>query len=131
MAGYRMVNWGYCKKKHSRKWRCPVACGRKDSCTCKADCPLLLTVIAFIPNLTGDIRLYTPVLKGTDEYKKIYNNCTGSERVNNMILNDYHPHDMKIHSRKRYSFFAMIADTNIHLDARLKKCAWIQLLKLH
>ena len=28
---------------------------------------------------------------------------------------------MKIHSKKRYSFFAMIAEINIHLDARIKK----------
>ena len=27
MAGYRMVNWGYCKQKHSRKWRCPAGNG--------------------------------------------------------------------------------------------------------
>lgn len=68
-----------------------------------------------------DIRLYTPVPRGTEEYKKTYNNRTGSERINNRILNDYHLHDMKIHDKKRYSFFAMIAGINIHLDAHLKK----------
>ena len=68
-----------------------------------------------------DIRLYTPVPRGTEEYIKTYNNRTSSERVNNRILNDYHLHDMKIHSKKRYSFFAMIAGINIHLDARIKK----------
>ena len=41
--------------------------------------------------------------------------------MNNRILNDYHLHDMKIHGKKRYSFFAMIAGINIHLDAWLKK----------
>jgi hypothetical protein len=28
---------------------------------------------------------------------------------------------MRIHGKKRYSFFAIIAGINIHLDARLKK----------
>ena len=37
-----------------------------------------------------DIRLYTPVPWGTEEYIKTYNNRTSSERVNNRILNDYH-----------------------------------------
>lgn len=68
-----------------------------------------------------DIRLYPPVPRGTEKYRKTYNNRTSSERVNNRILNDYHLHDMKIHSKKRYSFFAMIAGINIHLDARIKK----------
>lgn len=68
-----------------------------------------------------DIRLYTPVPRGTEEYRKTYNNRTSSERVNNRILNDYHLHDMNILSKKRYSFFAMIAGINIHLDARIKK----------
>lgn len=28
---------------------------------------------------------------------------------------------MKIHSKKQYSFFSMIAAINIHFDARIKK----------
>jgi len=51
----------------------------------------------------------------------IYNNRTGSERVNNRLLNDYLLNDMIIHGRKRYLFFAMVAGINVHLDARLKK----------
>ena len=38
MAGLRMVNWGYCKQKHSRKWRCPLACGKTDSCPSREKC---------------------------------------------------------------------------------------------
>ena len=68
-----------------------------------------------------DIRLYPPVPRGTAEYKKIYNNRTSSERVNDRVLNDYHLHQMGIHTRKRYTFFAILAGINIHLDARLKK----------
>lgn len=119
-AGFRMVNRGYCQQKHSRKWRCPVACGRQDSCNCKDSCSPSAYGRCVYTKPDWDIRLYTPVPRGTQEYKRIYNNRTGSERVNNRILNDYHLHDMKIHSRKRYSFFTMIAGINIHLDARIK-----------
>ena len=73
------------------------------------------------PSLKGmDIRLYTPVPRGTEEYKKTYNNLTSSDGVNNRILNHYHLHDIRIHGKK-YSFFPMTASINIHLDAKLKK----------
>ena len=89
--------------------------GKWTAVPAKIPVPTPLMADASIPNL------YTPVPRGTTEYKKIYNNRTGSERVNNRILNDYHLHDMRIHGKKRYSFFAIIAGINIHLDARLKK----------
>lgn len=121
MAGLRMVNWGYCKQKHSRKWRCPLACGKTDSCSCKEKCSPSSYGRCVYTKPEWDIRLYPPVARGTDEYKKIYNNRTSCERVNNRVLNDYHLHDMGIHTRKRYSFFTMIIGICIHLDARLKK----------
>lgn len=123
MAGLRMVNWGYCKQKHSRKWRCPLACGKTPSCPCKEKCSASPYGRCVYTKPDWDIRLYTPVPRGTDEYKKIYSNRTACERVNNRVLNDYHLHDMGIHTRKRYSFFTMIICICIHLDARLKKRA--------
>jgi len=120
-AGFRMVYWGYSPKRHDCKWRCPVACGKEDKCTCGVPCSSSSYGRCIYTKPDWDIRLYPPVPRGTEEYIKTYNNRTSSERVNNRILNDYHLHDMKIHSKKRYSFFAMIAGINIHLDARIKK----------
>jgi len=77
----------------------------------------ILPITTVKPGISGSIHLLP---EGTEEYKRIYNNRTASERVNNRILNDYHLHDMRIHTRKRYSFFAMIVGINIHPDARLK-----------
>lgn len=120
-AGFRMANWGYCPDKHSRKWRCPVATGREEKCTCEVPCSSSPYGRCVYTKPDWDIRLYPPVPRGTGEYKKIYDNRTGSERVNDRILNNYHLHDMRIHTKKRYSFFAMIAGINIHLDARIKQ----------
>lgn len=120
MAGFRMVNWGYCKQKHSRKWRCPLACGKTDSCSCREKCSPSPYGRCVYTKPDWDIRLYTPVPRGTEEYKAVYKNRTSCERVNNRVLNDYHLHDMGIHTKKRYSFFTMIIGINIHLDARLK-----------
>jgi len=89
MAGFRMVNWGYCRQKHSRKWRCPLACGKAGSCPCKQKCS-----------------------------SSSYGRCVYTKP--DWVLNDYHLHDMGIHTRKRYSFFTMMICINIHLDARLK-----------
>ena len=121
MAGFRMVNWGYCRQKHSRKWRCPPVCGRVDSCPCKEKCSSSPYGRCVYAKPDRDIRLYTPVPRGTGEYKEIYSNRTSCKRVNNRVLNDYHLHDMGIHTRKWYSFFTMIICICIHLDARLKK----------
>lgn len=120
-AGSRMVFSGNCPGRSRVKWRCPVACGEKESCPSKADCSPSPYGRCFYTKPEWDVRLYPPVMRGTDEYKETYKNRTSSERMNNRILNDYHIHDMKIHGKKRYSFFTMIAGINIHLDARLKK----------
>lgn len=119
-AGHRMVYNGYCSGRSRIKWRCPFACGKVDDCACKSNCSPSPYGRCIYTKPDWDIRLYTPVPRGTDAYKKIYNNRTGSERVNNRILNHYHLHDMRIHGKKRYSFFTMIAGINIHLDARIK-----------
>ena len=119
-AGYRMINWGMCPQKHARKWRCPVACGKEEACDCKSNCSSSAYGRCVYTKPEWDLRLYPPVPRGTDAYKKIYNNRTGSERVNDRILNDYKLHSMYIHGKKRFSFFAMIAGINIHLDAQIK-----------
>lgn len=120
-AGFRMVYWGYSPKRHDCKWRCPAACGKEKKCTCEVPCSSSSYGRCLYTKPDWDIRLYTPIPRGTQEYKKTYNNRTSSERINNRILNDYHLQDMKIHGKKRYSSFTMIAGINIHLDARLKK----------
>ena len=120
-AGNRMVYWGFCPDRTRLKWRCPLACGKVEKCSSKKSCSPSPYGRCKYTKPEWDIRLYPPIPRGTNEYKKIYNHRTGSERVNNRMLNDYHLHDMIIHSKKRFSFFAMIAGINIHLDARLKQ----------
>lgn len=120
-AGFRMTHWGYSPSRHDVKWRCPVATGKEEKCTCEVPCTPSPYGRCVYTKPDWDIRLYTPIARGTQEYIRIYNNRSGSERVNNRVLNDYHLHDMILHGKKRYSFFAMIAGINIHLDARLKK----------
>ena len=120
-AGLRMVYNGFCSGRSRCKWRCPAACKKVKGCPLDEPCFSSPYGRCVYTKPAWDVRLYTPVPRGTEEYRRIYNCRTSSERVNNRILNDYHLHDMRIHRRKRYSFFAMIAGIHIHLDARLKK----------
>ncbi len=120
-AGYRMVYWGYCAGRSRCKWRCPLVCKKVDACSCRDKCSQSPYGRCIYTKPAWDVRLYPPVARGTQEYKKIYKNRTSCERVNNRILNDYHLHAMGIHRRKRYTFFAVVAGINIHLDAWIKK----------
>lgn len=117
----KMVYNGFCKGRSRFKWRCPAACGTIETCPLEQPCSPSKYGRVIYTKPDWDIRLFTPVPRGTKEWKEIYKARTSSERINNRILNDYHLHNMKIRSKKRYSFFTMIIGINIHLDARIKK----------
>ena len=122
--GHRMVFYGYDASRHRLKWRCPAVMGKCDSCPCPCSPSPYGRVIYTKPD--WDIRLYTPVTRGTDEYKNIYKMRTCTERINNRILNDYGLHRMVLHTVKRYSFMATIIGICIHLDARYKQMSLLK-----
>lgn len=99
-------------------WRCPYGKDHTDKCTHNCSNATYGRVIKTRPE--WDIRLYTDVPRGTDAYKKIYNQRTATERINNRILNDYGLHRMMIHGKVRYSFFTTMIGICIHLDGRYK-----------
>lgn len=118
-AGYRMVCWGYDKSKHGTKYRCPYVMGKVDACSCVCSKSSYGRTIHM--KTDWDLRLYTPVPRGTEKWKEIYKNRTCTERVNNRILNNYGLHAMRIHTKKHYSFMTMIICICIHLDAWYKQ----------
>ena len=123
MGGHEMNFDGFCKNRSRHKWRCPLKCGKILDCDCKEQCSPSNYGRVIYTKPDWDIRLFTPVPRGTKEWKEVYKTRTCSERVNNRILNDYGLHTMRIHGKKRYSFFTMMIGINIHLDARLKKAS--------
>lgn len=118
-AGLRMVPNGYDRSRGELMWRCPYGKDHSDKCSCICSQSKYGRVIKTKPEWS--IRLYTEVPRGTEEYKKIYNQRTATERINNRILNDYGLHRMILHGKPRYSFMTMIIGICIHLDARFKK----------
>lgn len=116
--GFKMIPNGYDRSKDVLMWRCPF---KKDHVS---KCPNSCTSSAYgrvIKTKTEwDIRLYTEVPRGTEEYKKIYRQRTATERINNRILNHYGLHRLMIHTKKHYSFMTTLIGICIHLDGRYK-----------
>lgn len=121
IGGHPMVHWGICSDKNRRKWRCPLACGKIEECSCKQGCSPSEYGRVIYTKPSDDPRIFTPVPRGTKAFKEMFKTRTCSERVNNRVLNDYKVEHMQVRGKKRYAFFTMVACTLIHLDARLKK----------
>lgn len=117
--GLRMVPNGYDKSQGCLMWRCPL--GIQHAEKCKNNCSHSKYGRVIKTKADWDIRLYTAVPRGTEAYKKIYNQRTATERINNRILNDYGLHRLKIHRKELYSFLTTIIGICIHLDARYKQ----------
>ena len=117
--GRCMVPNGYDKSKGYLMWRCPF--GKEHSSKCKNSCSSAKYGRVIKTRPDWDIRLYTDVPRGTETYKKIYNQRTTTERINNRILNDYGLHRLMIHRKEHYSFLTAIIGICIHLDARYKQ----------
>ena len=118
-AGHRMVSCGYDRSKHGIKYRCPYVMGKVDSCDCVCSKSAYGRTIHM--KTDWDLRLYTPVPRGTEKWKDTYKNRSCTERINNRILNNYGLHAMRIHTKKHYSFMTMIICICIHLDAWYKQ----------
>lgn len=117
--GLRMVPNGYDTSRGVLMWRCPYG---KDHCTkCPNSCTSSKYGRVVKTKSEWDIRLYTEVPRGTDAYKKIYNQRTATERINNRILNDYGLHRLYIHRKEHYSFMTTMIGICLHLDARYKQ----------
>lgn len=118
-AGLKMIPNGCDKSRGCLMWRCPFGKDYSDKCANSCTSSKYGRVVKTKPE--WDIRLYTDVPRGTDAYKKIYNQRTSTERINNRILNDYCLHRLMIHRKEHYSFLTTIIGICIHLDARYKQ----------
>lgn len=120
MAGHKMCPWGNDPVKDARKYRCPLKCGRVDSCLHAEACsPGNYGRTVYIKN-HGDLRFRTRIPRDSEQYKKIYGERTACERVNDRVLNDYCLQHLKIRGKDHFSFWTMLIGICIHLDARYK-----------
>ena len=119
-AGHEMCPWGNDPVKDAHKYRCPLRCGKTDSCPYEAECsPGGYGRTVYVKN-DGDLRFHPAIPRDSQEYKDIYKQRTACERINNRVLNDYHLQFLRIRGTDHFSFWTMLIGICIHLDARCK-----------
>lgn len=118
--GQEMIYFGYDVARGRKKYRCPLAMGKIDSCPHSATCSSSSYGRTVYINDGDDAKNAGPLVYRSDKWKEIYKNRTSTERINNRVLNDYSLHKMKIRDKAKHAFFAVIAGINIHLDAWIK-----------
>ena len=119
--GHMMVHNGFCGKDRCRiKWRCPRVMGKAtagpacDSCSKSAYGRVVYTKPEW------DLRLFSRIPRGSEQWKQLMKQRTACERVNDRILNDYGVEKTKHRGKNRIAFFVLAAAVNIHLDAQIK-----------
>lgn len=119
-CGIEMVRDGYDQSKMATKYRCPLKKGRIDSCPYEKECsPSSYGRVVKTYDKTN-LKLFSPVLYGSDQWKEIYKNRTSTERINNRVLNDYGLHKLTCRNGSKLMFFAVMAGINIHMDVWCK-----------
>lgn len=119
-GGYEMCPWGNDPVKDAHKYRCPLKCGRINSCTHETECSSSSYGRTVYIKNHGDLRFHPRIPRDSGEYKRIYSERTACERMNNRVLNDYCLQNLKIRGRDHFSFWSMLIGICIHLDARYK-----------
>lgn len=132
IAKYLMIHDGFMRDRCRIKWRCPLACGKIGSCDCKDMCsPSDYGRVAYTKP-EWDLRYFTIIPRGSNEWKLEMNKRTASERVNKRILNDYKLELAHARGKKRTFWWSLVHSINVLLDARLKisKFNFINLLEV-
>ena len=65
--------------------------------------------------------MFTPVPRGSQEWKNQMKNRTSVERTNKRILVDYGLELAHARGKKRTHWWTTVHSVNIHLDARIKQ----------
>jgi len=118
--GHEMINWGFDAKKYRIKYRCPMITGKVKYCPYNENCNKTNYGKIVYLRLASDLRILTPVPRGSSQWIETYNKRTASERVNNRILTDYELERPKRYGKKKLAFFAFFDAINVHLDALVK-----------
>ena len=117
-GGIPFVNWGYSKPK-GIKYRCWFAVkGLEPPAECKCSNSNYGKVIYIKPDY--DARLFPPIPRGSEEFKKKFKTRTSVERTNKRMFEDYAIEFYNSRSSMMRASLTTLAAINIHLDAWIK-----------
>lgn len=86
--GKKMKPNGYDKSQNRQKWRCPLACGTKNSC--ETPCSTAKYGRTYHTHNKDNQRLFPKTARETDKWKAIYKRRSSVERSNKREKIDYH-----------------------------------------
>lgn len=86
--GKKMKPNGYDHTQNRQKWRCPLACGTKN--TCENPCSTAKYGRTYHTKSKDNLRLFPKTSRETDKWKLIYKRRTSVERSNKREKIDYH-----------------------------------------
>jgi len=118
--GHEMLNWGFDWRKYRIKYRCPMVTGKVKQCPYFFNCNTSAYAKTVYLRLASELRLLTPIPRGSPEWVETYKLRTASERVNNRFLTDYKLEHPKRYGKTKLASFAFFNVINIHLDALVK-----------
>ena len=120
-AGHPMAYDSFYSKDRCRvKWRCPRARGLVGASAECASCSPSPYGRVVYTKPAWDPRFFCRIPRGTPKWRKLMNERTACERVNDRVLHDYGVERSLRRGKNRIAFFVMVAAFNIHLDAQLK-----------
>jgi hypothetical protein len=91
--GCPLRNWGLMSKSYGRKWLFPV---QFDACI---KCPAHSNK-TFYTKTMDNPRFFTPIVRGSDEWKQIYKRRSTTERVWDRVNNDFNAESAVVYSKE-------------------------------
>src|SRR5690606_32551028 len=114
-AKLKMKPNGYDKSQNRQKWRCPLACGTKN--TCKSPCSTAKYGRTFHTFGKDNLRLFTKTARTSEKWKLIYKRRTSVERSNKREKVDYHLESGRHRSTKMWYIRTYAIMMCQHIDA--------------
>ena len=119
-SGYQMHYCAYDKNDRDRlKWRCPIkACKKNESLECDfmdVCSPSEYGRVVYT-HPKSNVRLYPPVSRESEQWKKTYNHRTSAERVFKREKNDFQLSSFRTRSKERYLFYSLLTAIAVHID---------------
>jgi hypothetical protein len=118
IANLPMLNWGFNNDRCRIKWRCPHYKDRS-KCPKSPECSPSKYGRVVYTKPDWDLRIFTPIPRGSKAWKAIYARRSTVERTFKRILVDYKIENARCRSNKRWFWQATIAALNQHLDAQV------------
>lgn len=110
VCGHKLRNWGIMAKEFRHKWLFPVQCKHCDKCPMKSN-------QTYYTKTLDNPRYFTPILRGSKQWKILYKRRSTTERCWDRINNDFHAEDAIIYSAERRIVRVFLGAFNCFIDA--------------